>query len=171
MAAYFTSGGGGRILLHLSALPSQHLGLATASRLPAGRQGCAYWRNIAPAFESSQLLQEYKTDCHLAICFISAEAGGFEPPVPCGTPAFQAGALDHYATPPELRGLLCRAPLGNYRTTAHTTGRPPVTRAGLPAPEVSPSIPGPRPSPDRTGTRPTPALPERRQGSRRRRLP
>ena len=29
-----------------------------------------------------------------------AEAGGFEPPVPFGTLAFQASALDHYATPP-----------------------------------------------------------------------
>ena len=33
--------------------------------------------------------------------FIS-EAGGFEPPMPCGILAFQASALDHYATPPQI---------------------------------------------------------------------
>lgn len=29
-----------------------------------------------------------------------AEGRGFEPPIPCGMLAFQASALDHYATPP-----------------------------------------------------------------------
>ncbi len=28
------------------------------------------------------------------------EGVGFEPTIPCGIPALQAGALDHYANPP-----------------------------------------------------------------------
>ncbi len=32
--------------------------------------------------------------------FVFAEVGGFELPVPCGTPVFKTGALNHYATPP-----------------------------------------------------------------------
>ena len=32
-----------------------------------------------------------------------AEAEGFEPPVPCGTPVFKTGTFDHSVTPPELR--------------------------------------------------------------------
>ena len=35
----------------------------------------------------------------MALLF-DAEAGGFEPPIPCGILAFQASALGHYATPP-----------------------------------------------------------------------
>ena len=31
---------------------------------------------------------------------LMAEGRGFEPPIPCGMLAFQASALDHYATPP-----------------------------------------------------------------------
>ncbi len=34
--------------------------------------------------------------------FCVAEGRGFEPPIPCGMLAFQASALDHYATPPGL---------------------------------------------------------------------
>jgi hypothetical protein len=30
-----------------------------------------------------------------------AEREGFEPPVPCGTPDFESGAIDHSATSPE----------------------------------------------------------------------
>lgn len=33
---------------------------------------------------------------------LMAEGRGFEPPIPCGMLAFQASALDHYATPPGL---------------------------------------------------------------------
>ncbi len=33
-----------------------------------------------------------------------AEGRGFEPPIPCGMLAFQASALDHYATPPYVGG-------------------------------------------------------------------
>ena len=32
--------------------------------------------------------------------FLLAEEVGFEPTVPCDTPVFKTGALDHYATPP-----------------------------------------------------------------------
>ena len=35
--------------------------------------------------------------------FLFAEAEGFEPPVPCGTPVFKTGTFDHSVTPPELR--------------------------------------------------------------------
>ena len=35
--------------------------------------------------------------------FVFAEAEGFEPPVPCGTPVFKTGTFDHSVTPPELR--------------------------------------------------------------------
>ncbi len=31
---------------------------------------------------------------------ISAEAGGFEPPIPYGMPVFETGAFNHSATPP-----------------------------------------------------------------------
>jgi hypothetical protein len=38
---------------------------------------------------------------HLTVArFSLAEREGFEPSIPCGIPAFQAGALDHYATSP-----------------------------------------------------------------------
>ncbi len=30
-----------------------------------------------------------------------AEGEGFEPPVPCGTPVFKTGSLNHSDTPPE----------------------------------------------------------------------
>ena len=33
-----------------------------------------------------------------------AEGEGFEPSVPCDTPVFKTGAIDHSATPPEERG-------------------------------------------------------------------
>ena len=32
-----------------------------------------------------------------------AERVGFEPTVPCDTPHFECGALDHYATSPQVR--------------------------------------------------------------------
>ena len=32
--------------------------------------------------------------------FLTGGGGGFEPTIPFGIPAFQASALDHYATPP-----------------------------------------------------------------------
>jgi hypothetical protein len=32
--------------------------------------------------------------------FVKAEAVRFELTVPCGTPVFKTGALNHYATPP-----------------------------------------------------------------------
>lgn len=35
---------------------------------------------------------------------MTAEAGGFEPPVPLGTPAFKAGAFGRSATLPEHEG-------------------------------------------------------------------
>ncbi len=35
--------------------------------------------------------------------FLFAEAEGFEPPVPCGTPVFKTGTFDHSVTPPKLR--------------------------------------------------------------------
>ena len=31
---------------------------------------------------------------------LMAEGEGFEPPVPCGTPVFKTGAIDHSAIPP-----------------------------------------------------------------------
>ena len=34
--------------------------------------------------------------------FLFAEAEGFEPPVPCGTPVFKTGTFDHSVTPPEF---------------------------------------------------------------------
>lgn len=33
-----------------------------------------------------------------------AEAVGFELTVPCGTPVFKTGAIDHSATPPGVEG-------------------------------------------------------------------
>ena len=34
--------------------------------------------------------------------FLFAEMGGFEPPIPCGMPVFETGALNHSATSPYL---------------------------------------------------------------------
>ena len=36
------------------------------------------------------------------IFIVMAEGVGFEPTVPCDTPVFKTGALNHYATPPFL---------------------------------------------------------------------
>ena len=35
-----------------------------------------------------------------------AEGEGFEPPVPCGTPVFKTGALNHSAIPPDGKTFL-----------------------------------------------------------------
>jgi hypothetical protein len=43
-----------------------------------------------------------KIEKRLMAFFVMAEREGFEPSIPCGMLAFQASALDHYATSPGL---------------------------------------------------------------------
>src|SRR3989344_364541 len=45
-------------------------------------------------------------------CVPTAEGEGFDPSVPCGTHAFQACALDHYANPPDALVIPERNPCG-----------------------------------------------------------
>ena len=39
----------------------------------------------------------------IVLVFVQAEAVRFELTVPCGTPVFKTGALNHYATPPTIK--------------------------------------------------------------------
>jgi hypothetical protein len=52
----------------------------------------------ADALRMSQCIENKKAQMNWAFvelfCSLDAEAEGFEPPVPCGTPVFKTGAID-----------------------------------------------------------------------------
>ncbi len=47
-----------------------------------------------------------------------AEGVGFEPTVPCGTPLFKSGTIDHSDTPPDLKQLHYTEKLGEFPSKA-----------------------------------------------------
>src|SRR3989338_5259893 len=63
------------------------------------------------SFSNPSLSRNVKPLEHYAFSRIISEREGFEPSVPCGTPVFETGALDHSATSP-IRTMLA--------TTYHT---------------------------------------------------
>ena len=54
----------------------------------------SYWIGQEKNYKTRPYIKMY---CRV---FLFAEMGGFEPPIPCGMPVFETGALNHSATSP-----------------------------------------------------------------------
>jgi hypothetical protein len=78
------------------------IGLLFSKRNAAKKRGSPRWAPDLPKSDALGL----QIAIHICFLLYRAEAERFELSVPFGTHAFQACALDHYATPP-----LCKGPL------------------------------------------------------------
>ena len=54
------------------------------------------------------------TAIYIAVADLLAERVGFEPTVPCGTPVFETGTIDHSDTSPFIRQVYHSALLARY---------------------------------------------------------